>query len=181
MTVLLTLGFYIVTILHIFVECIEVLDQDLESVELQFIRKLHRLHLEILDKLQEFETLFSKIQMVQTATSLPLIVGGFLLLRLYPHSLLCYLMYMVFILQFFVLCFFGEFIHSKTEQIFTALYMTRWYEMSLEDQMILLMMMKNTITPFTLMAAGMYNINMAAFLEVMKLSFTYSAILFALN
>ncbi|GAB0100769.1 hypothetical protein DMENIID0001_168560 [Sergentomyia squamirostris] len=180
-TVMLTLGFYFVTILYIFIDSIKVLDQDLESVEVQYIRKLHRLHLEILKKLQEFETLFSQIQIVQTATSLPLIVGGQLLLRFYPSSFIWYLICMLFVLDFFAFCVFGEFIHSKTEQIFTALYITRWYEMSLEDQMILLMMMKNTITPFTLMAAGMYNINMASFLEVMKLSFTYSAILFALN
>ncbi|GAB0089604.1 hypothetical protein DMENIID0001_041760 [Sergentomyia squamirostris] len=182
LAVLLILGFYIVTILNIFSDGIAVLDQEIRNaIDQKYLRNLHLLHLEIQINLREFETLFYRIQIVQIVTSLPLIVGGQLLILLYPTSLISYLMYMVFIRQFFVNSIFGECIHSKTAGIFTALYLTRWYEMSLSDQMILLMMMKNTIKPFAIKAAGMYSINMAAFLEVVKMSFSFCAILHALN
>uniref|UniRef100_A0A3F2ZEA7 Odorant receptor n=1 Tax=Phlebotomus papatasi TaxID=29031 RepID=A0A3F2ZEA7_PHLPP len=181
-SVFMTMGFFIVGILNIFLDTIAKLNSK------EFVRSskcnlqdYYQKHLEIMVKLRDFDELFSALLVIQLLTSCPLIVAGFFMIRLYPQMIACYLVYAVCIGQYMLICIFGEFVHSKTEQIFRDLYLTKWYKMSIKDQMVLLMMMKMAIKPFSLKAAGMYEINMKAFVEATKLAFSLCALLFAFD
>lgn len=176
---LIYFGFYFWAILNIFLESIKNLNNDYVRSSRYHFRQYHKKHLDILLRLKHFDALLTTIQIIQMGTCLPMTIGTLYLIRLYPNWIVVYLMFIASITEIFEICFFGEVIHSKTEKIFTALYLTKWYEMSREDQMILLMMMRMTITPFSLKAAGMYNINMRAFLEIVKFCFSFCAILYA--
>lgn len=179
--IFLTIGFFIVGILNIFLDAIEKLNnEEFISTPNFSLKNYYLKHLEIMVKLKEFETFFSSVQIVQLITSFPLIVAGLFMIRLYPTMVVCYSDYLLCLAQFFIVCLFGEFVHSKTEKIFRHLYLTKWYSMSTNNQLILLIMMKMAFKPFSLKAAGMYEINMRAFLEATKLSFSLCALFTAL-
>uniref|UniRef100_A0A3F2ZEJ8 Odorant receptor n=1 Tax=Phlebotomus papatasi TaxID=29031 RepID=A0A3F2ZEJ8_PHLPP len=178
--IIMFLGIYFITIINIFLDSIEKLDnEDFIMSSKRHLCHYHEKHLQIVQKLKEFDKIFRMVEIVQMGSCLPLIVGTLYVVRLYPSLLNIYIMLCTIIIQFFIICLFGEFIHSKTEEIFTKFYLTKWYKMSQEDKMILLMLMKLTIKPFSLKAAGMYDINMKSFVEVTKFSFSFCAILFA--
>lgn len=181
-SVFMTMGFFIVGILNIFLDTIAKLNSK------EFIRSsncnlqdYYQKHLEIMVKLKGFDKLFSALLVIQLLTSCPLIVAGLFMIRLYPKMIVCFLVYGICIGQYMLISIFGEFVHSKTEQIFRDLYLTKWYEMSLKDQMVLLMMMKMAIRPFSLKAARMYEINMKSFVEATKLAFSLCTLLFAFD
>lgn len=177
---LLFFGLYFVAIFNIYLDSIDRLnDKDFVKSSRSHMRHYHQKHLQILVKLKEFDTIFSSIQIILLGSATPLIIGTLYLIRLYPTLLIGYLMFLPVMLQFLEVCIFGEFIHSKTDKIFSALYLTRWYDLSKEDQMILLMIMNMTLKPFSLKAAGMYEINMRTFLNVTKFCFSFCAFLYA--
>ncbi|GAB0086698.1 hypothetical protein DMENIID0001_008070 [Sergentomyia squamirostris] len=107
-----------------------------------------------------------------------LILGAFLIIKLDPGSIVYYVTLVMVVTKFFFLCLFGQFIYNETEKIFTTLYLTRWYEMSLSDQKIILMMMKMSKEPFGFKALGVYDINIVMFVQVIKACFSYCAILY---
>uniref|UniRef100_A0A905HKV7 Odorant receptor n=1 Tax=Lutzomyia longipalpis TaxID=7200 RepID=A0A905HKV7_LUTLO len=140
---LLVLGFFFVGIINIFLDAVKKLDEA-EFIETQQIpmKTYQKRHVEILKKLKDLEDIFSGIQTAQLATSFPMMISTFYLIRIYPNEIIYYIMSINIIAQFFIICLFGEFINSKTEKIFATLYLTRWYDMKNDNQMILMMMMR---------------------------------------
>uniref|UniRef100_A0A3F2ZDG1 Odorant receptor n=1 Tax=Lutzomyia longipalpis TaxID=7200 RepID=A0A3F2ZDG1_LUTLO len=160
-SLLLILGFFFVCIINVFLDAVRKLDDEAcVRTSGGIMRKFYSQHLEILEKLCDLQEVFRGIQTCQVASNLLIIVGTLYMMQIYPHGFVNHIIFLNIVAQFFTICLFGEFIHSKTEQIFTALYLTRWYEMKKDDQMILLMMMKKTQKPVSLKIAGMYEINM---------------------
>uniref|UniRef100_A0A3F2ZDD1 Uncharacterized protein n=1 Tax=Lutzomyia longipalpis TaxID=7200 RepID=A0A3F2ZDD1_LUTLO len=93
-TSLLVLGFFFVGIINIFFDAIEKLDEIkfIESSKKVPMRTYHKKHVEILKKLKDLENIFSGIQTAQLASSLPMAIGTFYLLRLYPNEIIYYTM-----------------------------------------------------------------------------------------
>lgn len=173
-------GFYFVAIFNIFIDSIKLMNNE-EFIKLSkcHLRNYHKKHLQIMQKLKDFDNIFSFVKTTQTGSCLPLIAGAFYQIMLYPNIAVTYVMLFAIIAQLFEICLLGEYFHCKIEEIFRTLYLTKWYEMSQEDKMILLMMMKMTTNSFSLKAAGMYEINMMAFVGVIKFCFSFCVILLA--
>uniref|UniRef100_A0A3F2ZDD6 Odorant receptor n=1 Tax=Lutzomyia longipalpis TaxID=7200 RepID=A0A3F2ZDD6_LUTLO len=182
-TLLLVLGFFFVAIINIFLDAVKKLDESEFVGASEIPMKMYqKRHVELLTKLKALETIFSAIQTAQLATSFPMMISTFYFnLESIPNEIIYYIMSINIVVQFFTICLFGEFINSKTEKIFSALYLTRWYDMKKDNQMILMMMMRKSLEPFCLKAAGMYEINMKTFVSVTKLSFSFCAFLYALD
>uniref|UniRef100_A0A3F2ZEM5 Odorant receptor n=1 Tax=Phlebotomus papatasi TaxID=29031 RepID=A0A3F2ZEM5_PHLPP len=173
-------GFYFVAILNIFIDSLEKLDnENFIKSSRNHLKDYHKIHLEIWQKLKDFVRVFSFVQNIQAAACLPLIVNSFYNSTIYPNIFLNHLILIPVITQLFEICLLGEFFDSKTTEIFRKLYLSKWYEMSRDDKMILVLMMRMTIKPFSLKVAGIYNINMMAFVDVIKFCFSFCAILLA--
>uniref|UniRef100_A0A240SXW6 Odorant receptor n=1 Tax=Lutzomyia longipalpis TaxID=7200 RepID=A0A240SXW6_LUTLO len=83
--------------------------------------------------------------------------------------------------ELFVYCLFGETLVANTEQIGTSIYLTKWYEMSVEEQLNLLFIMRIAQKPRGIKAAGLVDINFSTFVEVLKGSASYCVILYSLT
>uniref|UniRef100_A0A3F2ZEA0 Odorant receptor n=1 Tax=Phlebotomus papatasi TaxID=29031 RepID=A0A3F2ZEA0_PHLPP len=175
-------GFYFVAILSIYINSIEKLDdENFVKSSRNHLKDYHHKHLQILQKLEDFVKIFSFILNAQAVSYLPLLINTFYNITIHPDIFINYLILCSIVTQLFEICLLGEFFDSKTTEIFRKLYLTKWYEMSRDDKMILVLMMRMTIKPFSLKAAGIYNINMMAFVDVIKFCISFCAILHAMT
>ncbi|GAB0089697.1 uncharacterized protein DMENIID0001_042840 [Sergentomyia squamirostris] len=176
LTTVFVMGFYFFTILRILNEYILSFDTKDSKGSLKLCL---RLHYEIYSEFGTYDTIFSAAETLQILATPALILGSFLGIRLESES---WLLFYVTILsvggQFFYLCGSGQFIFNETEKLFTNLYLTRWYEMSLNDQKAILMMMKMSKNPFGMKLFRVYDINIIMFVNVIKGCFSYCAILY---
>ncbi|XP_059616104.1 odorant receptor 33b-like [Phlebotomus argentipes] len=85
------------------------------------------------------------------------------------------------IFQILLLCLFGELLKMKTERLSEILYLTNWYELHAKDQKAFLLVLAMSQKDFGLRAAGMYDVNLNAFVQIMKLAMSYCAILHSLS
>uniref|UniRef100_A0A3F2ZE99 Odorant receptor n=1 Tax=Phlebotomus papatasi TaxID=29031 RepID=A0A3F2ZE99_PHLPP len=175
-------GFYFVAILSIYIKSIEKLDdENFVKSSRNHLKDYHHKHLQILQKLEDFVKIFSFILNAQSVSYLPLLINTFYNITIHPNFFINYLLLSAVVSQLFEICLLGEFFDSKTTEINRKLYLMKWYEMSRDDKMILVLMLRMTIKPFSLKAAGIYNINMMAFVDFIKFSFSFCAVLNALT
>uniref|UniRef100_A0A3F2ZEH3 Odorant receptor n=1 Tax=Phlebotomus papatasi TaxID=29031 RepID=A0A3F2ZEH3_PHLPP len=176
--ILITIGFYFIAIQYVFRDMIEYLDDSNLEDKRQFLRTVYNFHSTLLKKLEIFNDVYYYVLTIQAGSSAFIVVLLFYVIRIETNIIFLPLVLGI-LLQFILLCIFGDLIYSKTEDIFTNLYLTKWYEFNLSDQHVFLMMMRISQNPFGLKAAGMYDINIVMFIQVMKAGFSVCAILYA--
>uniref|UniRef100_A0A3F2ZEB7 Odorant receptor n=1 Tax=Phlebotomus papatasi TaxID=29031 RepID=A0A3F2ZEB7_PHLPP len=174
---LIIIGFYFIAILNIFRDTIRLLDNSELGNKRQFLINTHKFHCNILEKFKLFSRVFYYTFTVQIGSSVVFILIIVFLLR-YEGSFGFYPLCVAIFAQFGAICIFGEFIFSKTDGLLIELYLTKWYEFNLSEQRIILMMMLMSQRPFGLKAAGMYNINLIMFIQVIKAAMSFCAILY---
>uniref|UniRef100_A0A3F2ZEA3 Odorant receptor n=1 Tax=Phlebotomus papatasi TaxID=29031 RepID=A0A3F2ZEA3_PHLPP len=174
---LVTIGFYFIAIQNVLRDMINHLDDSNLENKKHFLRTVYILHSEILNSFRIFNDIYFYVFTVQAVTSSLIIMFLFYIIRIEMSIIFVPLILGIYF-QFLLLCIFGEIIYSKTEDIFTNLYLTKWYEFDLSDQKIFLMMMRISQYPFGLKAAGMYDINIVMAFKVMKAGFSFCAILY---
>uniref|UniRef100_A0A3F2ZEP1 Odorant receptor n=1 Tax=Phlebotomus papatasi TaxID=29031 RepID=A0A3F2ZEP1_PHLPP len=175
--ILVTIGFYFIALLNVFHDMIKHLDKPNVENKKQFLRTIYTFHCAILKKFEIFNNVYFYVFTMQAGSSSLFIMLIFYIIRLKMNLIFVPLLLGIF-LQFGLLCIFGEFIFSKSEKIFTDLYLTKWYEFDLSDQKVFLIMMCISQYPFGLKAAGMYDINIIMFVQVVKAGFSFCAILY---
>lgn len=175
--VLITIGCYFIAILNIFCDMIRYLDNSNLSNVREYLIYMYKYHCGILEKFELFSEVYYHTFTAQIATSVILILPIFFLLG--SEDAVAYIpLSLVVFGQFGAICIFGELIFLKTEKFSTQLYLTKWYEFNTDDQKMLLMTMCMTQRPFGLKAGGMYDINFYMFIYVVKMSFSFGAILY---
>ncbi|XP_055688574.1 uncharacterized protein LOC129793052 [Lutzomyia longipalpis] len=137
-------------------------------------------HVEVLEKFEKYCEAFFLVFLVQMATIVIILILTFSLIMTSSTNMMYYSVIATVMLQFTLFCFCGQIIHNKSERIFTDLYQTKWYEMELKEQKILLLMMKMSQRSLGIKVAGMYDINFVMFMQVLKVSFSYCTILYTL-
>uniref|UniRef100_A0A240SYT9 Odorant receptor n=1 Tax=Phlebotomus papatasi TaxID=29031 RepID=A0A240SYT9_PHLPP len=180
-SVLISIGFYFIAVLNIFQDIIQQVGKfERSNKERFFMVQLHKFHCNILDKFSTFNEVFYYAITVQIASSVVFILCIFFLM-LSRESIAFIPLFLSIFGQFGAICIFGELIYSKTQRISTELYLTNWYELDLEEQKILLMMMCMSQKTLGLKAAGVYDINLRMFIEVIKAGVSFCAILYTLT
>uniref|UniRef100_A0A240SY94 Uncharacterized protein n=1 Tax=Phlebotomus papatasi TaxID=29031 RepID=A0A240SY94_PHLPP len=176
-TTVIILGFYFIAILNIFGDTIRLLDNSELTNKRELLLHTHKFHCEILEKFELFGRVFYYTFTLQIGSIVIFILNIIFIMRgdagyaFYPLSLAVFG-------QFGAICIFGEFIFSKTEQFSVELYHTKWYEFDLKEQKIILMIMLMSQRQFGLKAAGMYDINLMMFIQVVKAGISFCAILY---
>uniref|UniRef100_A0A240SXU8 Odorant receptor n=1 Tax=Lutzomyia longipalpis TaxID=7200 RepID=A0A240SXU8_LUTLO len=171
------MGIIFIGILKFFNESIALLGEKATRDELLLI--LHKLHCEVYEKFCIYENILSFSIFFDFFFNTTSIIGLMLMIRLYPTLNILYIFIATLVSQLLIYCIFGQFIFTETEKIPESLYMTKWYDLNREDRRALLLMMMMSSRPFGLKTAGMYDINIVLFVKIMKLCFSYCAILYA--
>lgn len=81
------------------------------------------------------------------------------------------------LMQTFFLCLIGDILFEKASLISTSLYLTKWYEMKLEDQQRILIMIAMAQKPYGIKAAGLVDVSFYTFIEV----FTKASLFFHIS
>uniref|UniRef100_A0A3F2ZDI0 Odorant receptor n=1 Tax=Lutzomyia longipalpis TaxID=7200 RepID=A0A3F2ZDI0_LUTLO len=174
------LGIIFIGILKYFNESIALLENtEEESLDDGFILVLYKLHCEIYEKFCIYENIFSFSVFFDFFFNTTSIIGVMLIIRLYPYLNIFHVVLATLVSQLLIYCIFGELIFNETQKISLNLYLTKWYDLNRENKHALLLMMVMSSRPFGLKAAGMYNINIIVFVQIMKLCFSYCAIIYA--
>lgn len=175
--ILIMIGFYFMAIFNIFRDMIKCLDNPggINDIK-QYLIYIHKFHQDILDKFQLFDEIFNYTFAVQVGSNVTFVLVIFFLLRIV--GILFIPLFFATSGQFLFICLFGQLIFSKTEILFTELYLTKWYEFNVKEQKMLLLMMYRAQTPFGLRAAGMYDINLIMFIQVIKAGISFCALLY---
>uniref|UniRef100_A0A240SXV7 Odorant receptor n=2 Tax=Lutzomyia longipalpis TaxID=7200 RepID=A0A240SXV7_LUTLO len=173
------MGIIFIGILKFYNESIALLEKtEKDLLEDGFILILHKLHCEIHRKFCIYEKIFLYFVFFDIVFNAGPIIGLLIIIRLYPYMNIFYIIFVLIVSQQLIYCIFGQLIFTETEKISDRLYLTKWYDMKREDKQFLLLMMMMSSRPFGLKAAGMYAINIVLFVKIMKLCFSYYAILY---
>uniref|UniRef100_A0A240SXU6 Odorant receptor n=1 Tax=Lutzomyia longipalpis TaxID=7200 RepID=A0A240SXU6_LUTLO len=177
---MMLIGIYFIGALSILSEIIKKLNESSNIPSAgKLLRSIITLHIEILTNFNEFCDIFYFIFTIQLFTSVLLLLGIFYLLLQTMAVLFVSIVGSIYC-QFTLFCIFGQIIRGKSERIFTDLYQTKWYEMSIKDQKALLIIMRMSQKGFELRACGMYDIDFMMLVNVSKMCFSYCTILYAL-
>ncbi|XP_059608092.1 odorant receptor 85b-like [Phlebotomus argentipes] len=174
---LVFIGIYIL----FFMKIINAMIKNLDSAEskenrsdllIQIVKK----HVKLLEILNMFNDAIAIISLIQLVMSTIIFLSLFFAFQVYKEFFM-YTIIPTMMIQLALLCIFGEMIRTENENIFQNLYQTNWYEFSVKEQKIVLLMMMNSCNEIGLKAAGMYDISLVTLVQITKLSFSYSAII----
>ncbi|XP_055680784.1 putative odorant receptor 71a [Lutzomyia longipalpis] len=172
-------GLIFIGILRLFNEFIEKFETT-DVPESESMLLLYKLHLDIYEKFIIYEKIFAYCLFFDMTLHGGAMIIVLLIIHLFPGLYVFYYSFSVMCFQVFIYCGFGQFILSETERIQISLYLTKWYEKPPTTQKTLLLMMTMASRPFGLKAGGMYHINLMFFIDILKVCFTYYAIIYAL-
>lgn len=128
---------------------------------------------DVIDNVNQFNDIMSISLLIQFLSSGIIIFGIFFLIRLNPTTPDGYIMASAALIQSFLYCFFGEFITIKMERLATALYSTNWYDLNVKDRKSFLIVLGVTQKDYGMKAAGVYNVNIYTYVQVIIRKFDY--------
>ncbi|XP_059608147.1 odorant receptor 4-like [Phlebotomus argentipes] len=160
------IGIQIMAALNILNDCMKLIDEKTKEIP-NYLKSIIIRHNDIIKNVNLFNEAIQKMAFVQVTNESDQIAG--------------YLICCIGIGQIFLLCLFGELIKMKTERLSETLYLTNWYELSVKDQKTFLLILAMAQKDFGLKAAGMYDVNLNAFVQIVKLAFSYCTALYALS
>lgn len=176
------IALYFASSLNILLDCIGNVDSTpIMRKNENFILYLQFYHLKIIKNLQLFSDMLYYVFVIQFSTNFFFLLIMFFMIGRFQDMYLIYPLVGAVFFQLSILCFFGEFIIGRTENVFRELYMTKWYEFSKENKSILLIMMIASQKPFSFKAAKMYDVNLVMLVQVIKITFSYCTILYSLT
>uniref|UniRef100_A0A240SXP8 Putative isoform a marinus n=1 Tax=Lutzomyia longipalpis TaxID=7200 RepID=A0A240SXP8_LUTLO len=132
----------------------------------KFLHQVHQMHIDALRRLRTFHRIYYHLTFLQMISSLLLICLTTFMIRFHDVQVWAYAVLLCGLMQIFFLCLIGDILFEKASLISTALYLTKWYEMKLEDQGRLLIMIAMAQKPYGIKAAGLVDVSFFTFIEV---------------
>ncbi|GAB0090751.1 hypothetical protein DMENIID0001_055080 [Sergentomyia squamirostris] len=153
-------------------------DSAFAKKNIHLLRMIYKMHLRVLKKLGAFQNVYYFLTFLQIISSFFLICLTTYMIRFHDIQAWAYAVLLCGLMQTFFLCLIGDILFEKASTISESLYLTKWYEMGLEDQQRILIMIAMAQKPYGIKAAGLVDISFFTFIEICKLSVSYCAILF---
>ncbi|XP_059608047.1 odorant receptor 4-like [Phlebotomus argentipes] len=153
-------------------------DSDFARSHKHLLRMIYKMHLRVLLKLGTFQNVYYFLTFLQFISSFFLICLTTFMIRFHDLQAWAYAVLLCGLMQTFFLCLIGDILFERASLISTALYLTKWYEMDLVDQQRILIMIAMAQKPYGIKAAGLVDVSFYTFIEIIKLSVSYCAILF---
>ncbi|GAB0096873.1 Odorant receptor [Sergentomyia squamirostris] len=174
------IGLQIIADLDILNEYINLTNEKIKT-DPHFFRTIVKRHCKVIDKMNLLNEAVFEISFIQIIISTLTLLLMFVFVRKETTQISGYTTCLCGMLQIFPLCVFGEMIKIKNEEISDAFYEVNWYELSVKDQKAFLIILGMAQRQYGLKAAGMYVVDIYAFIKIIKVAFSYCAILYTLS
>ncbi|GAB0097197.1 hypothetical protein DMENIID0001_128130 [Sergentomyia squamirostris] len=174
------IGLDIMASLDILNDYIRLINEKIE-IDPDFFKIILNRHCKVIDKINLLNEAIYQISFIQMIVSTLGLLLTFVFIRQEAMQISGYITCLSAMLQVFPLCVFGEMIKIKTKKLSESFYEVNWYELSLKDQKIYLIILGMAQRQYSLKAAGMYTVDIYAFYKILKIAFSYCAILYALS
>uniref|UniRef100_A0A240SXZ5 Odorant receptor n=1 Tax=Lutzomyia longipalpis TaxID=7200 RepID=A0A240SXZ5_LUTLO len=174
------LGLQVIADLNILNDCMKLMNEKIET-EPKFLRKIIKRHCFVIENVNLLSEIISETSFLQLLSSCLALMFGFSFLLKYMTGIGNYVIILVAATLSLPICFLGEFIRVKSDELSETLCLINWYELSMKDQKIFLIVLGMAQREYGLKAAGMYSIGFYTFLKILKIAFSYSAILYSLS
>ncbi|XP_055691174.1 odorant receptor 33a-like [Lutzomyia longipalpis] len=127
--------------------------------------KILKKHVEMLKIVNTFNESFKFMSLIQLVMSTMIFFTMLFSIQMYEKQFEMHIAFSAALLQLIFVCVFGEILRSESEAIFDNLYQTNWYELSVKEQKVILMIMMNSTNPISIKAGGMYDINLMTLVQ----------------
>ncbi|GAB0087914.1 hypothetical protein DMENIID0001_022790 [Sergentomyia squamirostris] len=156
-------------------------ESEVYSVNKGFLRDIFRMHLNTIRLFNILSKIYFYMSLAQVTSSFHGLC--FLLYGVLVHGLdISSLIILIVVTgQLFGFCLIGELLYAKTASLPNVFYLTKWYEFSSRDKKDLALMLQMSQQAYVLKAAGVIDVSIFTFVEVIKLAGSYCAIFFALS
>ncbi|XP_059612823.1 odorant receptor 4-like [Phlebotomus argentipes] len=178
--IIIFFGLQIMAALNILKAYIELVNVKIKSAP-NYLKCIIKRHCDVIQNIHWLNNAIKELSFVQFLCSTFILLLMFLFVRKEQSQFSAYFLCVCGLTQILALCLFGEFIKIKADNLSTTLYLINWYEMSLKDQRTFLIILGMAQKKYRLKAAGMYSVSIYSFVQIVKISVTYCAILYTLS
>uniref|UniRef100_A0A3F2ZEF7 Odorant receptor n=1 Tax=Phlebotomus papatasi TaxID=29031 RepID=A0A3F2ZEF7_PHLPP len=138
-------------------------------------------YFEIVKSIKLFNSIYSIMSLVQFVTSAFLSFITFFIVQTNPMNPIGYVIVLAILSQFFIPCLFGELLKVRIEKFSTVLNFANWYDFSLKNQKKFLFILGITQKEYGLKAAGMFDINIFVFIDIVKMALSWCTFVLTLG
>uniref|UniRef100_A0A240SXP5 Odorant receptor n=1 Tax=Lutzomyia longipalpis TaxID=7200 RepID=A0A240SXP5_LUTLO len=184
-TILLDLGIFflglqVIAELNILSDYMKLLNEKIKA-QPKFLRNIIRRHCSAIENLNILSGIISETAILQLFLAFVALCIGMMFLITYSTDIGNYIIIICGGSLGLPICVLGEIIKNKTDDLSDILYLTNWYEFSLKDQKMFLIVLGMAQREYGLKAAGMYDVNFYTFIQISKVAFSYCAVLYSLS
>ncbi|XP_059608158.1 odorant receptor 85b-like [Phlebotomus argentipes] len=142
-------------------------------------RKIYQTHLSLSEQAKELTESFWHIYMQKLILIMMYLCSMFMTFQSIDKvPFAAVLSVIVMTCETFILCFFGEMLSNSSDRMQNAIYMTKWYEMRVKEQKIILILMTRFHLPIKVETFGFGTISLFTFVQICKAALTYAAVLY---
>uniref|UniRef100_A0A240SXS0 Odorant receptor n=1 Tax=Lutzomyia longipalpis TaxID=7200 RepID=A0A240SXS0_LUTLO len=174
------LGLQVIAEINILTDYMKLLNEKIKTHP-KFWRKITKRHCSVIENLNLLSEIISETSFMQLFANCVTFMFGFSFLMKYSDEIVNYMVIVAGTMFSLHICILGEFIKIKTDNISEIFYQTNWYDLSLKDQKMFLIVLGMAQREYGLKAVGMYDVNLYTFVHIFKIAFSYCAVLFSLS
>ncbi|GAB0092656.1 hypothetical protein DMENIID0001_076700 [Sergentomyia squamirostris] len=155
-------------------------DTDVYNKNEGILQNIYRMHLNTIRMFKMLTKIYFYMSVSQVCSSFHGVC--FLMYGVLVHGpdVSSILIISVVIGQLFGFCLIGEMLYAKTTALPNTFYHTKWYDFNSKDKKNLALMLQMAQQPSVIKAAGVIDVSIFTFVEVIKLAGSYCAIFYAL-
>lgn len=145
--------------------------KDMSKMDGQSMLTIYKVHQAISQKTQKLTQCFWHVYFQKFFSIMIYFCVVLFIFRTTDFPILLVLLISLIVTQIFILCYSGQFIMNSAEDMAKSLYMIKWYELSVQNQKALLMLMIGLQHPIKVETFGFGIISFNTFVQVFCFSF----------
>uniref|UniRef100_A0A240SXV3 Odorant receptor n=1 Tax=Lutzomyia longipalpis TaxID=7200 RepID=A0A240SXV3_LUTLO len=177
---ILFLGLQLIAELNILNDFMKLLNEKI-IIEPKFLSRIVKRHCSVIENFNLLSEITSESPIVQLFLTFVALLFGMTFLITYAKGFGNYGIIICGGGLGLPLCILGQIIQVKADNLSETLYQTNWHELSLKDQKTFLIVLGMAQREYGLKAAGVYDINLYTFVQIIKIAFSYCAVLYSLS
>uniref|UniRef100_A0A7G3B9K8 Odorant receptor n=1 Tax=Lutzomyia longipalpis TaxID=7200 RepID=A0A7G3B9K8_LUTLO len=159
------MGLAVIAEINILNDYMKLLNEKIKTDQ-KFLRKIIKKHCSVIENVNLLNEIISESSFLQLFANCVVFLFGFSFLMKNPSTFINYSIVVTGTMLSLHICILGHFIKLKTDQLSDILYLTNWYELSLKDQKMFLIVLGMAQREYGLKAVGMYDVNLYTFVQV---------------
>uniref|UniRef100_A0A7G3AFB9 Putative conserved plasma membrane protein n=1 Tax=Lutzomyia longipalpis TaxID=7200 RepID=A0A7G3AFB9_LUTLO len=151
--------------MNILSDYMKVLNEKIKT-DPKFFGKIIKRHCSLIENVNLLNNIISKISFYHLILACFALLFGMTFLITYATGIANYIIIVCGGSLSLPMCILGEIIRNKTDDISDILYLTNWYELSVKEQKMFLIILGMAQREYGLKAGGMYDVNLYTFVQV---------------